>query len=364
MGKIILMSDIHFGLKECNLNIEEADQREINTKRKTKIDDFIEWLNIQQKDIEEFIFIGDIFDLHLSNFTKAISGSYYFLRKLDNLKGLKKITYIPGNHDHTIWLLHIFYFDIIKKFESNNFPKFKGDFNFVYDRFFEEPNFPSFLRTIFTRKKDTKFCVTYPFKKENIAGKDYLFFHGHFLDKDQRVTQKLFKILLKDLDLSQLQQFELFCSPQYETFFLLAQCTEGRTGLKNRYEGVKKYLKKYRKPVHDLNRKIREHLREAGLRINNNPVFDELDYVIFGHTHYAGIGHYRFKKNPKLIGMNTGSWDHSDDRIGEFIVIDKNMSPNQHPQLYVYKWKQPTPILHMHSELLNDGEIPYKKIRD
>lgn len=310
MGKIIVISDIHFGLNRCNLNIEDKDRRKIKIKRKEKIDYFFNWLITEQKDIDEFIFIGDIFDLHLSNFTKAVSGSYYFLKKLAHLKGLKKITYIPGNHDHTMWLLHIFYFDIIKKFEGNIFPKFKGDFNFVYNRFFKEPKSPSFLQRIFTDRKDIKFCVTYPILiRENIAGKNYIFFHGHFLDKTQRITQKLFKMLLPKLELSELQQFELFCSPQYETFFLLAQCTAGRKGLKNGYDEVKKYLGDYRKPVDKLNKEIKNHLKESRRLINNNPAIDELDYVIFGHTHYAGISQYTFKDYPKLIRMNTGSWE-------------------------------------------------------
>lgn len=366
MGKIVVMSDIHFGLKEYNLNIEESDGKDRINKRKKKIDDFFDWLITQQRDIEEVIFIGDIFDLHLNNFAEAVSGSYYFLRGLANLQGLKKITYIPGNHDHTMWLLHILYFDIIKKFEPGVFPKFKGDFNFVYNRFFKEPESPSFLQGIFTGGKGIEFCVTYPILiPEKISNKNFAFFHGHFLDKKQRVTQKIFKILFRKLDLYQLQQFELFCSPQYETFFLLAQCTEGRTGLKNGYDGIiKKTVGDYRKPVHDLNKGIKHHLKETGLQIDNNPAFGELDYIIFGHTHYAGIGHYRFSGNTKLIGMNTGSWERSGDTMGEFMVIDKNMSADEHPQLFIYKWKQPSPILHAQSELLNEGYIPYNKVRD
>lgn len=364
MGNIVVISDIHFGLKECNLDIDNADATEIKTKRKDKIDYFLGWLVTQQKDIDEVIFIGDIFDLHLSSFAKALSGSYYFLKELANLKGLKKITYIPGNHDHTMWLLHIFHSDIIKKFEKDLYPKFTYDFNFVYNRLFEEPDSGSFLGNIFTGRKQIEFCITYPFKNERIAGKNYIFFHGHFLDKGQRVTQKLFNIFLKDLDLSELQEFELFCAPQYETLFLLAQCTAGRRGLEYRYNKVKKYLDDYRKPVFRLHKRIRQHLQETRLRINRNPASLELDYVIFGHTHYPGISKYRFKNNPKLIAMNTGSWENTNNTVGEFLLIDKDMPPGRHPQLYVYKWSQPAPILHEDSELLNAGDIPHNKVYD
>ncbi len=362
--KSMVMSDIHFGLKECNLDLHNADESVIKAKRKAKIDYFFNWLITEQKDIDEVIFIGDLFDLHMTSFAKAVLGSYYFLKELANLKGLRKITYIPGNHDHTMWLLHIFYADIIKKFEKDLYPIFDYDFNFVYKRPFCKPDSGSFLQGIFTDKKDIEFCTTYPFKNEPIAGKEYIFFHGHFLDKKQRITQKLFKIFLKDLDLSQLQEFELFCAPQYETFFLLAQCAAGRIGLAHKYNQVKKYLGDYRKPVFRLHRRIREHLHETKLTIKQNPAARELDYVIFGHTHYSGISTHRFRGNPKLIGMNTGSWVNTNNIIGEFIIIDKNMSPDRHPQLYIYEWSQPTPMLHSESEKLNAGIIPKRKVWD
>jgi len=363
MGKTIVISDIHFGLKNCNLDITNAVDNGTAAKRKEKIDAFFDWIITQQKEIDEAIFIGDIFDLQICSFADSIAGSYYFLKKLANLKILKKITYIPGNHDHTMWLLHIFYSDIIKKFEKDNYPKFDRDFNFVYNRFFNGHNSESFLKNIFTDGKDIEFCITYPFKDENIANKNYIFFHGHFLDKRQRFTQHLFNIFI-GLNLSELQEFELFCGPQYEGLFLLAQCTAGRTYLSDAYVKVKKYLGDYRKPVFKLHKRIREHIQETKLTINQNPANRELDYVIFGHTHYAGISRYRFRNNPKLIGLNTGSWDHKDGRIGEFIIINKDSSMNEHPQLYVYKWLQPTPILHEESELLKEGYIPHKKVYD
>ena len=98
MGKIVIISDMHFGVDECNFNIDAKYGRRLNDIRKKNIDNFFSWLN-QYGVIEEFIFIGDIFDLQLSNFAKAVTGSYYFFKKLSKMKHLKKITYIPGNHD-------------------------------------------------------------------------------------------------------------------------------------------------------------------------------------------------------------------------------------------------------------------------
>ena len=81
MGKSIIMSDIHFGLRGSNLNINPSDNNSINKKRIAKIDEFFDWLKKMHEDVDEFIFNGDLFDLHLQNFSRAINGSYYFLKK-------------------------------------------------------------------------------------------------------------------------------------------------------------------------------------------------------------------------------------------------------------------------------------------
>ena len=363
MGKIVVMSDIHFGRDECNLSIEEPTEAVKGPTRKEKIDCFFWWLDNQQQNIDEFIFIGDIFDLHLSNFQKAISNSIYFFKELAKLKSIKRITYVPGNHDHTFWLLHIYYYDLIKRFEEEVFPRLNGDLNFVYNRTFEKPSYPSFLDNIFTSGNKIKFSVTYPvLKREDIGGKKYAFFHGHFLDTEQRISEKvakgIIKAVIKELNVKQLQEFELFCSPQYEAFALLAQCAAGRIGLNKINETFEKWRKKdYRKPVYEFKERIKEHLYETDWKINNNPAFLELDYVIFGHTHYAGIGVKKYRDNPKLIAMNTGSWVGREEVVGEFIVIDKDKRRNQYPQLYEYEWREPAPGLHFQSKLLNYDEL-------
>lgn len=363
MSKIVVMSDIHFGRDECNLSIDEPTQPVNRPNRKDQIDCFFRWLDNEQQNVDEFIFIGDIFDLQLSNFQKATSKSFYFFEKLAKLKSIERITYVPGNHDHTFWLLHIYYYDLIKRFQKEVFPRLDGDLNFVYDRIFEKPSYPSFLDNIFTGGSKKTFSVTYPvLKREDIAGKKYAFFHGHFLDTKQRISEKLskkiIKFVVKGLDIKQLQEFELFCSPQYEAITLLSQCAAGRIGVNKIHEVLEKLKgKDYRKPVYEFKERIKEHLYETGWKINNNPAFLELDYVIFGHTHYAGIGVKKYRDNRNLIAMNTGSWVGREEVIGEFIVIDKDNRRNHHPQLYEYKWRKPAPVLHPQSELLNFDEL-------
>lgn len=360
MGKTVVMSDMHFGLKNSSLNINSYDNDGTIKLKKHHIDNLFKWFEKEHEDINEFMFIGDIFDLQLQHFQEAISGSHYFFKKLNKLKNLKKIIYIPGNHDHTMWLLHIYYSDIILNFNNNAYPIFNDNFfNLVNNREFRGND--SFLKKIFTDGRDIDFCVTYPlFLHKEMNGKNIVFFHGHFLDKSQRLVQKLLEMALPSMDLSMLQEFELTCSPQYESLFILAQCSSALRSISGKYIRLKKYLDEYRLPVHYHHKNIVDHLRESGLKIRNQPIIQSLDYVIFGHTHDAGVSMYKFKTNPDLIAMNTGSWIMRKKELGEFIMIDRNWQLNTHPQLYVFKKTQSTPILHYQSEDLNEGDRPIK----
>ncbi len=188
-------------------------------------------------------------------------------------------------------------------------------------------------------------------------GKNIVFFHGHFLDKSQRLVQKLLEMALPSIDLSMLQEFELTCSPQYESLFILAQCSSALRTISHKYKSIEK---EYRVPVHYHHKNIVTHLKESGLKIRNQPIIQNLDYVIFGHTHDAGVSMYKFKTNPDLIAMNTGSWIKRRKELGEFIMIDRNWKLSMHPQLYEYKKTQSTPILHYQTEELNEGDRPNK----
>jgi UDP-2,3-diacylglucosamine pyrophosphatase LpxH len=363
MGKTIIMSDIHFGSKDSNLSVNSNYPEKLKAKRKGNINKLFDWFATLHEDIDEFIFLGDIFDLHLYNFSEALSNSYYFFDKISSFKNISRITYIPGNHDHTLWLLHIYSLDIIKKFELNNRPEFEDDIEFV-DREFKDPDSPSFLKKIFTNGREIEFCVRYPIFHYPIDSKHIAFFHGHFLDKRQRVIEQVLKFALPNLDLSVSQEYELFCCPQYETIFLLSQCKAGRDELSKRYKKYKKYIDEYRVPVHYHHQNIRLHLKDSGLKIGGNPIYRKLHYVIFGHTHTAGISMYKFSTNEELIGMNTGSWVQKGDILGEFIMIDRDNIKENHPVLYVYNKKQEHPVFHDEYISLKSGVRPINRVYD
>ena len=254
MGKIMVMSDIHFGLDACNINcpvgIGESHQ---NTAR---IDRLFEWIEGQQ--VEEFVFLGDVFDLHLSNLADSIKNSRYFIEKLRHYEQLRRIIFIPGNHDHFLWLLDIYWHDIVQKMQNNDALKaFTGDLEFVQRTFSNVSGKPSLLKHVFGVNAEV--VTTYPIRREDVNGRKFVFLHGHLLDRTQKMLSKIIQLGLQ-MDVKNLHQLESFCATQYEAIFLMAQSHEARTRLRNRYKDIQKFFKENDKRVRDFHREIEEHL--------------------------------------------------------------------------------------------------------
>ena len=339
MGKTAVLSDVHFGIEECNLRGTHAAGR-------ANVEKLMQAL--KRHELDELILLGDIFDMNLSNFAESVTASKYFFEQLKQLPSLAKITYVPGNHDHIIWFLHILEKEIIQVLRSGGVPK--ADFNFT-NRVF--PRKASFLAKMVP---DTvQFNVQYPFVRRNLGGKQYIFFHGHYIDKIQNLLKNLMTSLLPNLQKHNLDQLEIFCAPQYELFTMIAQTQLGRVGLRKRY-GQLSSIFDPTVAIDDFDSALKGHLTDfAGQWVGNNNAIDVVDYVIYGHTHCAGISRKQWDINPKLIKMNTGCWMKTEsDRIGDYVLIDKDVA---HPQLYYLSTKQAQPMLHGDSQLLNDGVL-------
>lgn len=365
MEKIAVLSDIHFGADECNLNCPTNGRR--NKKVKTKIDRLFDWFI--SNDTKEFIFLGDIFELHLDTFSDSIDNSGCFFARLNAL-GPTKVTYVVGNHDHTIWLLHIYYHDIIDKFLGGN-PKELTPFRFVNRRFTAGKQ-PSFLAEFFGSPKD--FSVVYPIElRDDIGNKNFVFLHGHLLDKKQQIVGLMLGMIFPGMRSANLRELELFCAPQYESLFLLSESESGKENLKDIYGGIKKKRKwkkafNYRVLPHLYNKRLFHHLSESELKFGVESIARTADYVIFGHSHVAGINFNKFSYNKNLIAMNSGCWI-TNERIGSkklmghFILIDKNGVDMSRPRLYSYFWNVDNPEEHEDSVALRQGRLPRNRIQ-
>ncbi|MEW6736255.1 MAG: metallophosphoesterase [Acidobacteriota bacterium] len=57
----------------------------------------------EKASIEEVVLVGDIPDRCLSSTSQIISNTNYFMNMLNSALKMKRVVYVPGNHDHTIW---------------------------------------------------------------------------------------------------------------------------------------------------------------------------------------------------------------------------------------------------------------------
>lgn len=351
MFKIVVMSDIYFGIEECTIGLPPNGSSSAKQKsKKDNVDVLIKFF--KQEGINEIYLLGDIFDTFFSNFHNTIKASEYFFESL--VQVVKKITFIPGNHDHIFWLQHVYMDQVINKVKIMPIvltPDFKFT-GYLYNK--KE----TFFRNIF--RNPDYLAVTYPLMVKEINGKSYLFTHGHFIEGTDLIDKlysltvgKILDQILK-VDHKNIDQLEIVSSPLYITASLLGQIERGRSALKDK----KNIFTKFpwgKCDIDSIKREIKTFLNYAG-QSGANWTSEVLDYFLFGHTHFAGINHYKYEFNRKLISINTGSWAEreSGDILGEFVIINPKLP---HPRLYCLS-KHREIKQHDDSDQLDNNIIP------
>ncbi len=191
-GKILVISDAHFGTPETSIN---------NPVYASAMIDYI----INNAPWEEIIFTGDLLDVNLSTFTRSIEGGTYsdllsplfgfreFLHKInagmgkhDSSKSLSDVSgswiYIPGNHDYKIWDMlstKIICEDVLLKGERmGSIPTPLKNYTWR--------GLESFFAGIFREfNVHERVIVKYPNYEINIGDDIAVFTHGHYLDPSQ-----------------------------------------------------------------------------------------------------------------------------------------------------------------------------------
>ncbi len=161
--KLVVMSDIHFGAKQCLLNGESEEG-------KKNVNKLIGQIKDQQP--KEVILLGDIFDFSLCSLYKTCSNAREFFNQLRNLDGLE-VTYIPGNHDHHIWTYII---------ESEYFIKPLTEGNNPVADYIEKVVTAGPFKTKFLDQFYPGLKVVYPSTIRTCGKHRYYFTHGHLVD--------------------------------------------------------------------------------------------------------------------------------------------------------------------------------------
>ena len=322
MEKVIAISDIHLGEEECTL-------------KEGVLDSFRDELKgIGQ--IDQLVLLGDVLDLSMASFAKACAMAKEFFAKIGELEGIKEIIFIPGNHDHHLWVQHIEHYGMITQIQEGRLP--------------EEPDYikefkgkGSFLAGLLPDEAKEKLTVKYPNHLAQVKGKNYFFHHGHHLSKEGTLLMTLKEALEEEISLN---EFELHNSSIHE---LIQYSLEQSDSMREKMEYAwtkggalsailsvvdemtdgKGWTGRMARLAYQLSLMWKSNAMR-GSKIDDRIIGDmerylklskasNYDWFVFGHTH---IPEGR-RREGSFSMVNTGSWFESQERIhNTYVVID------------------------------------------
>jgi len=171
-NSVAVLSDTHLAAGNCVLDLKHEDGMGGLTR----------FLQENRIDVDVFILMGDIFDLALATYAETVPRVQRLVEVLAN--HCRRIVYVPGNHDHHMWLLANEGNEI-----AQPFPKCPKDFPPRTERSYED----SFLSKISSK---VPFSVSYPnvyFRPRKGGGRTFVFHHGHFCEDTYTLVSDIYR---------------------------------------------------------------------------------------------------------------------------------------------------------------------------
>ncbi|MFX1503678.1 MAG: metallophosphoesterase [Promethearchaeota archaeon] len=94
--KFLAISDTHLGEDTSVLTFPQGREHLLKSLQTA-------FGNGEDLEIEELILVGDTGDTALASFSQVITHVNAFIQTLRSSFDIKKVVYVPGNHDHTLW---------------------------------------------------------------------------------------------------------------------------------------------------------------------------------------------------------------------------------------------------------------------
>jgi UDP-2,3-diacylglucosamine pyrophosphatase LpxH len=296
-GRILVISDTHFGDDSMLLDDERLVER------------FVEVLAARGP-FSELVLLGDVLDLWVSTLMPALRGARRFIEAITGLAGVEKVVYVPGNHDHQMFM-DAFRLEMEKLVA-------KGDLatpKFMPARTYDETLLSRLAHT--SRREHMK--MTYPFLVRRLGGREVVLTHGHHLDfyaashgwartfwLGRHVLKKRRRqATLHDIEMANIP----FCGAMSVAPWVPELVSEGL-----RYYHIISFFGRLfrsesmrRSPLRDS--LIKENYKEI------ERLLPQLGYprpacFVFGHTHRPGIGKL---PGAEVAIANTGSWTRLED---------------------------------------------------
>lgn len=296
-AKIVVISDTHFGDKSQLLDDLHL------------VDRFVEVL-AGLGPIDELILLGDIVDLWMSTVVPSMEAARVFIDRLSQLDNVKKFLYVPGNHDHQMFM-DAFRLELDVRI-------MQGDLSvpaFLPARSYGD----SLLTGIVHPKTRTHFPLIYPYVSRNVNGSKVILAHGHHLDFyathegwDRQfwlgrhiMKKKKAKSTLYDIEMANIP----FCGAMSVWPWVPELVDEGVRyyHLFNFFEKLFRSDKLLESPLRDS--LIKDNYDEIKMLLPQLEPGEPACFV-YGHTHRPGIGKF---PDTGMIVVNSGSWTRLED---------------------------------------------------
>lgn len=336
MKNYIVVSDLHLGE-----NVHEA-----TFANQPKIEEFAQELEALG-DIEEIIFLGDFLELALAPLSKVTRQMAALFKHIYDIP--KKLVYVPGNHDHHIWTLHVEQKIIENMKEGKKGSDFKPP-SYIDAEFVDTDSFLSGYLP--ETPKNGKWVIKYPIHEISMSSRNTcLLHHGHQIygvgvrllslkevydDDDIPEDEQMLELELQNIGIYELLWFYLELSGVmrrrverewkegggFAAFSVVAKEMADKRVLSAGHRIYRMFRNKPKergKTIGGAKKEIRQYLKVC----NKAP-----RCFIYGHSHVPELvrGTDLDKNLPKIIG-NCGSWLNEGKRNQKpntYIVINED----------------------------------------
>lgn len=201
MTRAFVVSDLHLGEDNSILTYKKSqNEHPLVDKLIEKIKEVGDLPNNGR--VPELVLLGDICDLSLSPFNEALDSARKFIKQICEADLFDVITYVPGNHDHHMWIQIMEYETYIKNIsERKQIPPYQ------YVTQPQEPRKNTFLDGLIPETSDTSLWVAYPNRTLEMDGTRIIMHHGHLCERLWRLLSVVFEDILPTTNIDELEAF-------------------------------------------------------------------------------------------------------------------------------------------------------------
>jgi UDP-2,3-diacylglucosamine pyrophosphatase LpxH len=313
----VVFSDLHFGDPRCTLHSMKTARHLLR-----KLSEF--------QPLQEIILLGDILDLQLANWAQALEGRFagklekraagfrYFLNVLLKETGVRKVVYVPGNHDYRV-------FDYLSVERYLMGPLKRGkklSGKIAFFRKFQK----GFLQGII-EDANVSLQILYPHYSMRIAKSRVILTHGHLFDPSQAFSHEVGKVFRESENLSR-EEIRKIRERYFRRVSLYQNVVSGlsmKKELRNWFSSLYEPLTAFKQSWEHKSRKsfvtpaMRKSI-EAYVRYCCRP--GKVQGLIFGHTHKPGK--IALSSGPVHYVWNAGTFLRESQKspLGSFITIE------------------------------------------